>query len=370
MRDKSRTSKRSGRAGTRRAEHAKVFAPNPFAALLPTVRRDVDARLLSFLDTKVAEIEPLGEDVTALARAIRDLAARGGKRLRPALLATGFRAATRRLPFDLALEAGVAVELLHCYLLIHDDWMDRDVVRRGAPSVHARFERRYRSAHRGHAAAVLAGDYAIALATEALARLDVPARRWNAVLTCFARMQLDAIAGQQLDLIGRASNVERVYELKTASYTVSGPLELGAVLGGASSELREALRRYAKPAGVAFQLRDDLLSVFGDPARTGKPFAADLKAGKKTLLVVAGMKKARGKELKALRAVFGDSNAERAALERAAKVLETCGAAAAVETRIQTLIAEATSTLESAPLTAEGRGLLAGALQSLTSRAR
>lgn len=370
MRGKSRTSNGSGRGGPRRAPHAKVLAPNPFAALLPAVRRDVDARLLSYLDAKTVEVAALGEDVAALCRAIRDLAARGGKRLRPALLATGFRAATRRGSLELALQAGVAIELMHCYLLIHDDWMDRDLVRRGAPSVHARFERRYRSTHRGHAAAVLAGDYAIALATEALAGLDVSTRRWGTVLGCFSRMQLDAIAGQQLDLIGRASNVERVYELKTASYTVRGPLELGAVLGGGSTELREALGRYAKPAGVAFQLRDDLLSVFGDPAQTGKPFAADLKAGKRTPLALGGMKRARGKELEALRAVFGNPKAERSALERAALVLETCGAAAAVEARIESLVAEAATTLESAPITAEGRGLLTGALQSLTSRGR
>ena len=126
-------------------------------------------------------------------------------------------------------QAGVALELLQAYFLIHDDWMDQDLERRGGPTVHAHLGRRFRSTSKGASAAILTGDYAVALATRVLANLDLPGRRLSGVLTCFADMQLDAVAGQGLDVIGRGRDVELTYRLKTASYTVRGPLIMGAL---------------------------------------------------------------------------------------------------------------------------------------------
>ncbi len=126
------------------------------------------------------------------------------------------------------------------------------------------------------------------LAAEALARVDMVPSRALQVLACFAQMQVDAVIGQQLDLLANADDIEKVYELKTGSYTVRGPLRMGALLAGANPRLSTALDRFALPVGVAYQLRDDLLSAFGNPEATGKPFGSDLKRGKNTVLLLTG----------------------------------------------------------------------------------
>ncbi|MGC4092334.1 MAG: polyprenyl synthetase family protein [Polyangiaceae bacterium] len=253
---------------------------NAFMSLLASVQRQVDARLAAFLDERIEQAASNGPEVRQMVAALGDLSRRGGKRLRPALLVTGFRAVSSR-DLGAAIEAGVALELLQSYFLIHDDWMDGDLVRRGGPSVHALLARSLRDEHKGAASAILAGDYAAALALEVLANLRVTANKTAEILAAFAEMQLSAVAGQQIDLVGKARDIEAAYVLKTGSYTVYGPLRLGAILAGGSARLQARLERLARPLGVGFQLRDDLLSAFGDPKRTGKPLGNDLKAGKR-----------------------------------------------------------------------------------------
>lgn len=364
----SRRSARSA-AGRSAAGRSAPRAPeNPFRALLGVVQRDVDERLLALLDGRVDVAERHGSEVGEMIATLRDLCQRGGKRLRPALVMVGARAVRAEPPRDLVLQAGVALELLQAYFLIHDDWMDQDLERRGGPTVHAHLGRRFRSSLKGASAAILTGDYAVALATRVLATLDVPGRRLPGVLTCFADMQLDAVAGQGLDVIGRSRDAELTYRLKTASYTVRGPLVMGALLAGGSPALQRTLEQFALPAGVAFQLRDDLIGVFGDPARTGKPRGGDLKAGKRTLLVELALKRCRGQDRRTLQTVLGSPRATERQVERAIGVLEESGAREAVEERISSLGAEARQLLERGRLTVEGRELLLGAVDALTSR--
>ncbi len=347
---------------------SKSLPARAFATLLRSVQKDVEARLLGYLDSTVEDAARHGGEVVDMVTALRDLCGRGGKRLRPALVAVGARAARGGVSLDLALDAGVALELLQAYFLIHDDWMDEDRERRGGPTVHVQLGRVFRSETKGAAAAILAGDYAVALATEVLSHLELPARRTSQVFACFAEMQRSAVAGQQLDIIARTRDVERTYRLKTASYTVKGPLTLGALLHGGSPRLLAALERFSEPAGVAFQLRDDLIGVFGDPARTGKPRGGDLKAGKHTQLVANGLDRARGKDLTTLRDVLGNRRASERQVERAIAVLEATGAREAVESRINELTTAACAALESKALGDEGRLLLHGAVEALTLR--
>ncbi len=351
-----------------RKKSAKSLPQTAFAALLRSVQNEVEARLLGLLDSSVEDAKRHGSEVVDMVAALRDLCSRGGKRLRPALVAAGARAARGGAPLELALDAGVALELLQAYFLIHDDWMDQDSERRGGPTVHVHLGRVFRSPEKGAASAILAGDYAVALATDVLTHLDLPARSASRVFTCYAEMQRDAVAGQQLDIIGRTGDVERTYRLKTASYTVKGPLTLGALLQGGSPRLLSALDHFSIPAGVAFQLRDDLIGVFGDPALTGKPRGGDLKAGKHTLLVTKALERARGKDLEALRKVLGNRRATELQVERAIAVLESTEAHQLVEARIEELTREALTALESKALSDEGRLLLRGAVEALTLR--
>ncbi len=339
-----------------------------FRALLAEVQRDTDNHLSKLLDERVSLAERHGSEVGEMISSLRDLCQRGGKRLRPALVMVGARAVRHDTPHELVLQAGVALELLQAYFLIHDDWMDQDLERRGGPTVHAHLGRRFRSTSKGAAAAVLTGDYAVALATRVLANLELPGRRLSGVLTCFADMQLDAVAGQGLDVIGRGRDVELTYRLKTASYTVRGPLLMGALLAGGSPTLRGTLERFALPAGVALQLRDHLIGVFGDPARTGKPRGGDLRAGKRTLLVELALQRCRGPRRQLLQSVLRAPRATQREVERAIAVLEECGAKAVVEERIATLSGEARAALTRGRLSDEGRELLLGAVEALTSR--
>lgn len=302
-----------------------------------------------------------------MVQALSDLCRRGGKRLRPALLVAGYRAVAQRKSLSLPLDAGVALELLQAYFLIHDDWMDGDVTRRGGPTVHAFLARRLRDEHKGAASAILAGDYAAALALDALAALPVSPSRAKRAFSAFAEMQLAAVAGQQIDLIARAEDIEAGYALKTGSYTVNGPLRLGAILAGGTPRLLRTLERVAAPLGIGFQLRDDLLSAFGDPARTGKPLGNDLRAGKRTLLLIEALKRTRGAERALLVRVVGNTNAKQAELKRALGVIDACGARAAVEARVAVLSEQAFAALGPG-ISTEGSALLSGAIHALTER--
>lgn len=341
-------------------------APNPFVTLLKSVQPDVERRLTRLLDERAKRTRPLGPEVQALVREIARLALSGGKRLRPALVVTGFRAVGGKGSASPALDAGMALELLHTYFLIHDDWMDQDAVRRGGPSVHVALAKRFGSQHMGSSTAILAGDYAVALASEVLAGVEAPGARLRSLLQVFTEMQLHAVAGQQLDMVGSGRDVELVYALKTGSYTVEGPLKLGAVLAGAKPAALTALSRYSRPAGIAFQLRDDVLSLFGDPAQTGKPFASDLTSGKRTLLLKLALRRAKPAERAAIERVSGNAKAKLPALKAALEAIRQSGALELVERRIRQLSARAVAEL--APLPSEGKLLLTGATEALSLR--
>lgn len=342
-------------------------ASNPFIALLQSVQPDVERRLGEILDERVGKTRSLGVEVQVLVREIRRLALLGGKRLRPALVMAGFRAAGAKGDASSVLDAGVALELLHTYFLIHDDWMDQDAVRRGGPAVHVALARRFGSEHMGNATAILAGDYAVALACEVLIGVKAPAGSLRQVLQVFTDMQLYAVAGQQLDMVGSGRDIELVYALKTGSYTVEGPLKLGALLGGARQPTLDALSRYARPAGIAFQLRDDVLSLFGDPAQTGKPPASDLTSGKRTLLLKLALKRCRPAARASIERVLGNPRAKPRALRAALDAIVASGAQEQVEKRISTLSAQALDELERG-VGREGRALLVGATEALSLR--
>jgi geranylgeranyl diphosphate synthase type I len=349
----------------------KGAAPNnPFEALLKQVRRDVDVRLSSVFQRKLTEAEPLGPDVVAIVDSLRDLTMRGGKRFRPALLMAAYRAVDDRSPGAAALDAGVALELLQTYLLVHDDWMDRDDVRRGGPAVHAMLAHHYGSRMMGDASALLAGDYAAAASLEALASVKASPDRVAKAMLLFAQIQQDAICGQQIDLAGRAQNIEVMHDLKTGSYTVRGPMLLGATLAGATAPVLAQLSRFAQPLGVAFQLRDDLLGAFGDPKETGKPGGSDIRSGKKTALVDEALARLRPTDRHALGEILGRRDATDAEVAAATALFERSGARDAVERRLHQLVKKALSSLEGADLSAQGAALLVGAAKALTTRER
>jgi geranylgeranyl diphosphate synthase type I len=214
---------------------------------------------------------------------------------------------------------------------------------------------------------VLVGDLGNAFAVEAMSRVEAPAARLALVLNAFAQMQSDAVAGQQLDVVARKADIEKTYALKTSSYTVAGPLRMGALLAGGSMEFIGELERFALPVGIAFQLRDDILSAFGDPKATGKPFANDIRSGKRTLLMQLALAKAHPRDRKILKRAWGNPAASKKELADAVSALERSGARKAVEERIESYAARATESVERLEVP-DSRGLLRGAVLALMDR--
>jgi geranylgeranyl diphosphate synthase type I len=328
------------------------------------VKQGVDAKLEKVFSARRAELVALAPDAAPILDALEMLTMRGGKRLRPALVVAAQRAVDPHAEVADVLAACAALEVLQSYLLIHDDWMDGDAERRGGPSAHVQLGRALRasehpgaSEHLANSLAVLAGDLGAALATELMLESAALSDRGRDALGVFVRVQRDVVYGQAMDLLGSA-DVSRMQRLKTGSYTVEGPLEIGAILGRATEGQLDALRRYGVPLGEAFQIRDDLLGTFGDPAKTGKPAGGDLRAGKRTSIVRELERSVPASERGVLDRVLGRADASADELARAIDALVRLGVRDRVEARLAGLVTEACRALEGAPLVLGGVALL------------
>lgn len=342
-----------------------------FAGLLGAARARVDGGLATWLRPRVLEAAAISAEAGAAAEAVERLALRGGKRIRAALVAAGYDACGGEGGLVAVDSAMLAVELLQVYLLIHDDWMDDDDVRRGGPSVHVTLRERLGSTHLGDAAAILAGDLASGYAQTALLEAAQPAERVLRAARAFAEIQREVVTGQLAEMCAAlgapAPTVERIHALKTASYTVTGPLALGAHLAGADDARVCELARYGRPLGIAFQLRDDLLGVFGDPTATGKPIFNDIRRGKRTALV--GELRGDDAAEALLSRALGREAATDAEITAVVRAMESTGAKARVEARVSELLSESRRALDAAGLPdGPGRRALAGAIRALGER--
>ncbi|WP_221360406.1 polyprenyl synthetase family protein [Streptomyces beigongshangae] len=277
---------------------------------IESLKASADRVLLAFLDAKSATFVSAhhAAPLPDLARPLRDFVTAGGKRLRPLLALLGWHAAGARGDTRTAEHLAASLELFHAFALIHDDVMDRSDTRRGRPTLHRLLESRHEdpdAARFGECGAILLGDLAFVWSDELLHRGHPTRTQLTALLPLLDEMRSEVIQGQYLDLLqtGCEPDVETaltVARYKSAKYTVERPLHLGAALSGAEPALLEALSDYAVPLGEAFQLRDDLLSVFGDPAATGKPALGDLYEGKATVLMALALRHTRGTRLREL----------------------------------------------------------------------
>ncbi|MFZ1863031.1 MAG: polyprenyl synthetase family protein [Polyangiales bacterium] len=329
------------------------------------IRQQIDAALDAFFESKCAEATRLSPRAIELVIEVRDLTMRGGKRLRPIVTAAAHRAAGGAGGPHATVEAGAALELLQTYLLIHDDWMDQDRERRGGPAVHYAFQRRHGQEHLGASLGILAGDLASTFSWELFLQSRFPADRRDEGLGLFVEIQKEVFAGQQLDLM-TDPDVERMHDLKTGSYTTRGPAELGGILADADGACMHALRGWSTPLGVAFQLRDDLLSTFGSARETGKP-GDDLRHGKHNAVVAAFRRLEPGDaQQAALDAVWGRPDATDDALQTAWGVLSD--ARTEVEARLAFLVDQARGAITAGPFDDDSKQMLEEVTLRLTER--
>jgi geranylgeranyl diphosphate synthase type I len=321
--------------------------------------------------SRLAEIEL--EALAPVADAIEALVLQGGKRLRPAFAYWGYRGAGGG-DDDAVVAAVAALELVQASALIHDDVMDGSETRRGEPAVHRRFaglhaQERWRGDADGFgtAAAILLGDLCLVWSDEMLHASGLDPQTLARARPVFDDMRTEVTIGQYLDVQTQATGdtstarASLVARFKSAKYTIERPLLLGAAIAGAAPELNKAYEGFGLPLGEAFQLRDDVLGVFGDPAVTGKPAGDDLREGKRTWLVAATLEKAPMSGL-------GDADLDAEGIARLRKVIVDSGALDRTERRIAELTAEALGALDGAQLTAEAREVLTGLAQAATQR--
>jgi geranylgeranyl diphosphate synthase type I len=340
-------------------------ARKAFGELLKRTKPAVERRMESIFSDRLARRGPIAPSVRSVVEVARDLTLRGGKRFRAALVAATYFGANPKGARSVAVAGGVALEMLQSYLLIQDDWMDGDVERRGGPSAHVALARRLgKSAiaadRAGAVGAILASDLIWGLAVEALAASSAPPAVRARAIEELVRIHEDVVAGQVLDTVEPKVDVEKLHDLKTGSYTVRGPLALGAILGGAPASTERALGSYAAPLGVAFQLRDDLLGVFGTPEESGRPAGSDLMAGKSTAVLRHAMPRLSPCGKRSVSAVW-KRRAKAHAVTAAVRAVEDTGAREAVEKRLAALCTRAERIADTLALSRRARDELVGA---------
>ncbi|WP_420753630.1 polyprenyl synthetase family protein [Rhodococcus sp. O3] len=342
-------------------------------SLLPEL---VEGALRDFFVSRAEIVAAVGGGYPEAVTALESFVLRGGKRMRPVFAWTGWIGAggdPTGPDAGAVLRACSALELVQAGALVHDDIIDASTTRRGYPTVHVEYAEHHRTAQWlgvperfGEAAAILLGDLALVWADDMLREAGLDAATTARVTPVWSAMRTEVLGGQFLDIAGESAGDEsveaamRVNRFKTAAYTIERPLHLGAVLAGADDALVDAYRRFGTDVGIAFQLRDDLLGVFGDPEITGKPSGDDLRAGKRTVLFALALAAADATDPAAaqlLRDGIGTDLSDEQ-VERMRAVMTELGAVDQVERRITALTEEAFAALDASDATDEGKTML------------
>lgn len=327
----------------------------------------VAGELTDFLTTRQSVMATISPDIDPIMGSISNLVT-GGKRLRALMCYWGWRGAGGDPAAHEIVTAGSALELFQAAALIHDDIIDRSDTRRGGPSVHRRFSQLHHaqgwaldSERFGHAAGILTGDLCLSFSEEAFTDIGKQAASGSRARRIFNLMRAEVMAGQYLDILeevagpvrdraGAVTRAQSIIRFKSAKYSTEHPLALGGALAGASDELLRGYSAFALPLGEAFQLRDDVLGVFGDPVTTGKPAGDDLREGKRTVLVALALDQATPEESAFIDAKLGSPELGDDDIAEIRRIIEESGALQATEVLIGEFGTAAFDALEILPL--------------------
>lgn len=348
---------------------------------LPALRDSINAALSAFIATNNHYLTEIGPELEPVATALKDFLLMSGKRFRPLFASIGYlgTGATLAPEYFSALSS---VELIHVCALIHDDVMDASDTRRGAPSIHRHFEAMHRSRNYvgsakqfGTASAILLGDLALVWASKMLHESKIPSDHIIASLPIFDEMEVELMAGQYLDIHEQAlgsESVERslkVARYKSGKYSIERPLHFGAAIANQNPEKYYPIySAYGLPLGEAFQLRDDLLGVFGDTAQTGKPAGDDLREGKRTVLMALTGERADASQRKIIQELFGkpDLTIDEVGIMR--EIIINTGAQDHLEGLIASLTQEAVAAIDNPVIDSHAKSLLLNMATIATQR--
>lgn len=312
-----------------------------------TLKSRVDLVLSNFVETEIGHLLAIDDDLKPVADQLR-IATSHGKRLRAAFCYWGWRAAGQS-DSDALVRAAAAMELVHAAAVVHDDLIDDSRLRHGQPTAHLALRDALRGRPHSHSAArslaILTGDLLMSWSGQLFTDSGLPAAYLSRARPLWSVLARELVAGECLEILrtGARPDVDaslQVIRYKTAKYTVEHPLHIGGALGGASGELRGFYTAYGLPLGEAFQLRDDLLGVFGDPARTGKANTDDITAARPTALIAHAWQAATGAERRDLRRLVGSRSLDTEGLERVREIMRRTGAL----DRVEQMVAERVGT--------------------------
>jgi geranylgeranyl diphosphate synthase type I len=360
----------------------------------------VQSRIDGFLDDRTPILSAIAYEVAPFANFSREFL-RGGKRFRALFCYWGWQAVQAgQTDFDplvsntdrdleSVVSVASALEFFHAAALVHDDLIDNSDSRRGSPSAHRYFESAHKQegfagdgARFGRSSAILLGDLLLCWSDELLgdALADFPDRlAASAARTEFNRMRVDVTAGQYLDVLEENAwptvhpddvipRAMRVITYKSAKYSIEAPLVIGASLGGASISQIDSLRGFGLPLGIAYQLRDDLLGVFGDPEVTGKPAGDDLIEGKRTVLVALARELLPPNASRSLDELIGDPDLDEQQIRLLQTTIRQSGAVERVEELILTNVNQALAALDSSNISGAARHELGQLAHRVTAR--
>ena len=357
-------------------------AGTDFGGLLVSFRDRLETDLVAWVETKRqatrAEL-PAADELTEV---LSEFLLRDGKRLRPALVYYSYRACGGDSDL-VVMPVAMAVELLHTYLLVHDDIMDHAETRRGEPAVHVLFGDLHRdrgwqgdSKHFGISVGILLGDLAESYAVELYSSSEMSEAVRGDVRQCFSTMCQEVIVGQYLEMTagyrGNLTEEEllRILQMKSGRYSVERPVQLGALLAGASGETLDALTRYGARLGEAFQLQDDLLGMFGDVETVGKPVGEDLAEGKYTILIHSALERLSPADKATVESALGNADVGEGEVREVQKLIESVGARQHVVGMIETRLKAAEEALAEAEVAEPGADFLQGLMDYLRGRER
>lgn len=326
--------------------------------LLKNYKKQFDPTLEKYFKRKIekaAKIDPLAKQAVKM---IADFTLAGGKRIRPALVYYGYIACGGKELVNI-IEASMSIELVHTFLLIHDDIIDKDDRRHGIPTLHESYKKigkkiapKKDAQHFGNSMAMIAGDMAASMANEIIFNSQFPPKIIIKALDKLQDIVYVTIPGEMLDVVmeyrGTATEQEilKMYDGKTGRYTFEGPLQLGAVLAGADETTLQNFSEYSLAVGKAFQIRDDILGIFGDEKKLGKPVGSDIIEGKQTLLVVKALEFGDSKERKILKELLGKKDITKQEVRLFQAKLHSTGAYQYCQNLSEKLVASALESLQ------------------------
>jgi geranylgeranyl diphosphate synthase type I len=307
---------------------------------LKEYKERLDLFLKEYFIKKIDEAKKLDPLAVQTTEVIRDFVLSGGKRIRPALVYYGYLLAGGA-DGESIIKASMSIELVHVFLLVHDDIIDRDNMRHNNPTVHEKYRawgeelklNKNEAEHFGNSMAIVVGDVVYSMANEIMYASDFSPKIILSALQKIQKIIYRTIPGEMLDILMEArkiateNEIMRMYEGKTARYTFEGPLHLGVALAGKSEDkkLLRVLTEYSLSVGKAFQLQDDILGIFGDQKKIGKTVGADIIEGKQTLLLIKALELGNLEQRKLIKRFFGKKDLDLSELKIFRRIIKDTG---------------------------------------------